>query len=127
MEINVKDFMFSAKRLNESQDADIGVKDSNIVCVQCLFRNMLTGRFADIRGNTFSSGNRKGMDFEVYYRVDKPTMNRLLATSVFASNIDSSESITGQDEVIKILAEIEPFAAFRTDSKGERITDELMS
>lgn len=127
MKINVKDFMFSAKRLNESSESDTGVKESNVVCVQCLFRNMLTGRFADIQGNMFSSGTRKGLDFEAYYRVDGQTMNRLLATSVFASNIGNSESITGQDEVIKILAEIEPFAAFRTDSSSDRITDEIMS
>ena len=119
--------MFVSKygRLNESGLIDTVQPKNNIICVQCLFRTLLTS--LGIQSQILSKRLRNGLDFEVYYQVDGDTARRLLGSSVLATNVNDISGVFRDTPIIDILAGITPFAAFLTDAQSNRITDKILS
>ena len=115
------------KKLRESKlDAFVQPKH-NIVCIQCLFRNLLTSKQLNAVSDVLTPKLRRGLDFEMYYHVDGATMTRLLNTTFLLSNCKNASQIVQSEQIADILDGTEPFASFLTDSQGDTITDEVLS
>lgn len=113
--------------ITESGITDTVQPKNNIICVQCLFRNLLASTQLDIGSQIISQRLRRGLDFEIYYQVDGETAKRLLQSRIFATNIRDITPVSKDTPIIDILSGIQPFAAFLTDAQGDRITDDVLS
>ena len=116
----------SDHQINESLEEFISPK-TNIVCIQCLFRNLLTKNLLNVQTDKINTSNRKGLDFEIYYQVDGNVMKQLLAARLLASNIKDPSPFVNSTQIVDILASQTPIAAFLTDGYGDRITDDVLS
>ena len=116
----------SDHQINESLEEFISPK-TNIVCIQCLFRNLLTKNLLNVQTDKINTSNRKGLDFEIYYQVDGNVMKQLLAARLLASNIKDPSPFVNSTQIVDILASQTPIAAFLTDGYGDRITDNVLS
>ena len=116
----------SDHQINESLEEFISPK-TNIVCIQCLFRNLLTKNLLNVQTDKINTSNRKGLDFEIYYQVDGNVMKQLLAARLLASNIKDPSPFVNSAQIVDILASQTPIAAFLTDGYGDRITDNVLS
>ena len=112
--------------VSESLEEHIRPK-ANIVCIQCLFRNLLTKNLLDVQTELVNTSNRKGLDFEMYFQVNGETMKRLLNAKVLVSNIKDIKPLVDTEQIVDILASSQPVAAFLTNSYGDIIIDEVMS